>query len=138
MSFCAGDLVSCRDQNYFQQLSVKKNAGIVLESKKSTYKVMFDNFEGGFWLNEEVLKTADEEVSALVEEVSQLVKKFKAEAFDFELKKKSIYLELFLPQISLNELETIKQQFGSRLKQLDCMPHLMAVIKLAIEIEVTS
>lgn len=138
MKFQAGDFVSCRDPNYFKQLGVKKNVGIVLENKKSAYKVMFDDFAGGYWLNEEVLSLSEQAVSKWVQEVSQLVKQLRSESFDYEKRGNQIFLELLLEQVSFDELEKIKKSFGKRLTRLDCLPHMMAEIKLVVGFEFAS
>jgi len=140
MEFKAGDLVSCKDENYFSQLSLKKNCGIILDKKKTTYKVMFDDFAAGYWMNDALLEKTrssnSHKVSPLVEEISQIVQKLNGLSFEIEQigkeKKKTIHLTLILERVSMPELENLKKSLGSRLIRLDCLPHMMHELILEV------
>lgn len=140
MKLKAGDLVACRDKYYFDQLGVKANLGVVLENKKSAYKVMFDQFEKGYWLNQDQLAKKQKGVEKWVQEVSDLVRWLNAESFELEKAKsgKKVLLELILEKISFQQMEDIKKGLGKRLIRLECLPHLMAEIKLEVEFAISA
>lgn len=137
MKFKAGDLVSCSDPHYFEQLGVETNCGLVLENKKSTYKIMFDNFSKGYWLSGDKLKKEETKGSLLEKEVSHLVGSLEAEAFDFERSRSAeeVSLQLYLDKVGVDQLEWVQKELGERLNRLECLPHLMAVVKLEIDFQ---
>lgn len=152
MEFKAGDLVSCKDPNYFSQLSLKKNVGIVLEIKKNACKVMFDDFQGGYFLPEEHLQPLDvslrapssvslrgpegrEAISSLFQQVQELVHLLQAESFDLEKTKGGVRLQIYVDKLSLDQLDQLRARLGSRLQRLEILPHMMA--ELLVELEIT-
>ena len=151
MPFKAGDLVSCKDDAYFAQLSLKKNSGIVLEVKKNSCKVMFDDFKGGYWLTDEHLSLrddnviarrpkGDEAISPLFREVSSLVQLAQAETFEIEKKrsngKETLLLSLCTDKLTLPQLDELRRRLGARLVRLDILPHMMAELLLEVEYQV--
>lgn len=132
-TFKAGDLVSCRDENYFDGLSLKKNSGIILEKKKSTCKVMFDDFSAGYYLAENQLEPVKKEVSSFVREISRLALQLHALSFEFEKGKGTRILSLILEKINLSQIESVKDLFADRLVRLECLPHMMHEMILELE-----
>lgn len=139
MEFHAGDFVSCRDEKYFSQLGLKKNSGIVLEVKKNSCKVMFDDFKGGYWLTEEHLTLASESASSssLFQEVRSLVQLLEAESFDIEKRGKDrLQLSFFAERVTLPQLEELRSCLGRRLSRLEVLPHMMAELLVEVEYQV--
>ena len=140
MPFKAGDLVSCKDDAYFSQLSLKKNSGIVLEVKKNSCKVMFDDFKGGYWLTDEHLQPAKAPASPLFQEVSRFAQLAEAETFEIEKKrsdgKERLLLSLWTDKVTLPQLDELRARLGKRLVRLDILPHMMAELLLEVEYQV--
>lgn len=135
MEFHAGDIVTCRDDNYFSQLGLKKNLGIVLESKKSSYKVMFDDFEGGYFLRQEHLAPAPAGGEAF-STVSELARLLGAESIEVEKKGGVIRLSLFTGKLALEQLDQLRKKLGARFERLEILPHMMAELQVELEYRV--
>ena len=142
IEFHAGDIVSCKDERYFAQLGLKKNVGIVLEAKKTSCKVMFDDFGGGYFLREEYLKPADpmsvraREAGEAILTVSELARLLDAESIEVEKKGKRIRLSLFTGELSLEQLDQLRKKLSARLERLQILPHMMAELQVQLEYRV--
>ena len=134
-----GDFVYCRSKYHRDQLQLSTEPGLVIEIKRSNFKILYPN-DKRCWLPREALarvRPENLEYSAFLEKLHYLIKRVRA--LDCELVSEAgIHrLSCRIDRIDCETIDDLRNFLGSTLISLVVVPEGMAFMQLELQFTVS-
>lgn len=129
-----GDFAYCRSKYYRDQLQLAEVAGLVIEIKRSNFKLLYPD-DKRCWLPREALARVRPEqldYSGFLEKLHYLIKKVHAQECELVSDNGIHRLSLRIDKITHQSVEEIRQFLGSGFTSLTVVPEGMAFMQLEL------
>ena len=128
-----GDFVYCRSRYYRDQLQLPEELGLVIEIKRSNFKVLYPN-DKRCWLPREALARTrpDLDYSAFLARLHYLIKKVNALECELVTREDGHRLALRIDSIGHETIDELRDFLGDKFITLAVVPEGMAFMQLEI------
>ena len=129
-----GDFAYCRSKYYRDQLQLAEVVGLVIEIKRSNFKLLYPD-DKRCWLPREALARVRPEqldYSGFLEKLHYLIKKVHAQECELVSDNGIHRLSLRIDKITHQSVEEIRQFLGSGFTSLTVVPEGMAFMQLEL------
>ena len=129
-----GDFVYCRSKYYRDQLQLPEEVGLVIEIKRSNFKLIYPS-DKRCWLPKEALTRVRPEkldYSGFLEKLHYLIKKVHAQECELVSDNGTHRLSLRIDKITHETVDEIRQFLGSGFGSLTVVPEGMAFMQLEL------
>ncbi len=129
-----GDFVYCRSQYYRDQLQLPEELGLVIEIKRSNFKVLYSN-DKRCWLPREALARVRPEFpsyTTFLERLHYLIKKVHAQECELVSAEGSHRLSLRIDEINHQTMDDLRQFLADGFISITVVPEGMAFMQLEI------
>jgi hypothetical protein len=128
-----GDFVYCRSRYYRDQLQLPEELGLVIEIKRSNFKVLYPN-DKRCWLPREALARTRPELSyaTFLEKLHYLIKKVHAHECELVSDDGTHRLSLRIDKIDHATVNDLREFLGSGFISLTVVPEGMAFMQLEL------
>jgi hypothetical protein len=129
-----GDFAYCRSKYYRDQLQLAEVVGLVIEIKRSNFKLLYPD-DKRCWLPREVLARVRPEqldYSGFLEKLHYLIKKVHAQECELVSDSGTHRLSLRIDKITHQSMEEIRQFLGTGFTSLTVVPEGMAFMQLEL------
>ncbi len=132
-SIQAGDFVYCRSKYYRDQLQLPEELGLVIEIKRSNFKILYSN-DKRCWLPREALARMRPELTyeSFLEKLHFLIKKVHAHECELVSEKGLHRLTLRIDRIDHETIDDLRRFLGSAFLSLTVVPEGMAFMLLEL------
>jgi hypothetical protein len=127
-----GDFVYCRSKYYRDQLQLPEEVGLVIEIKRSNFKILYPN-DKRCWLPREVIAFIQPEnlaYAAFLEKLHYLIKKVHAQECELISTEDSHRLSLRIDRIDHDTVDDLRHFLGPDFISLNVVPEGMAFMQL--------
>jgi hypothetical protein len=132
-----GDFVYCRSKYYRDQLQLPEELGLVIEIKRSNFKILYTG-DKRCWLPREALarvKPDNLEYAAFLEKLHYIIKKVHAQECELVSENGSHRLSLRIDKITHEIIDDLRRFLGSDFVSLAVVPEGMAFMQLEIQFQ---
>lgn len=129
-----GDFVFCRSKYYRDQLQLPEQVGLVIEIKRSNFKIVYAS-DKRCWLPREALARVRPEqldYSGFLEKLHYLIKKVHAQECELVSDNGTHRLALRIDKITETTMDEIREFLGSGFGSLTVVPEGMAFMQLEL------
>jgi hypothetical protein len=133
-SIQVGDFVYCRSKYYRDQLQLPEEVGLVIEIKRSNFKIIYPN-DKRCWLPKEVLarvRSENLEYVSFLEKVHYLIKKVHAQECELVSDDGTHRLTLRIDKITDTTSDDLRRFLGEGFVSLTVVPEGMAFMQLEL------
>jgi hypothetical protein len=130
-----GDFVYCRSKYYRDQLQLPEEVGLVIEIKRSNFKILYPG-DKRCWLPREALarvKPEKLEYAAFLEKLHYIIKKVHALECELVSDHGSHRLSLRIDKITAEIVDDLRRFLGENFVSLAVVPEGMAFMQLEIQ-----
>jgi hypothetical protein len=130
-----GDFVYCRSKYYRDQLQLPEELGLVIEIKRSNFKILYPN-DKRCWLPREAISRVRPEhldYSGLLEKLHYLIKKVHAQECELVSAESMHRLSLRIDRIDDATVDDLRKFLGPHFISLTVVPEGMAFMQLDLE-----
>ena len=130
-----GDFVYCRSKYYRDQLQLPEEVGLVIEIKRSNFKILYPN-DKRCWLPREALTRIRPEnlaYASFLEKLHYLIKKVHAQECELVSAEGRHRLSLRIDQLDHNTVDNLRQFLGPAFISLVIVPEGMAFMQLELQ-----
>jgi hypothetical protein len=130
-----GDFVYCRSKYYRDQLQLPEELGLVIEIKRSNFKILYPN-DKRCWLPREAIARVRPEhldYSGFLEKIHYLIKKVRAQECELVSAEGRHRLSLRIDRIDDAVVDDIRKFLGQSFISLVVVPEGMAFMQLDLE-----
>ena len=133
-SIHVGDFVYCRSRYYQDQLQLPQELGLVIEIKRSNFKVLYTN-DKRCWLPREALARTrpNLDFSTFLEKLHYLIKKVHAQECELVSAETGYRLSLRIDRIDDATVDDLRKFLGPHFISLTVVPEGMAFMQLDLE-----
>jgi hypothetical protein len=128
-----GDFVYCRSRYYRDQLQLPEELGLVIEIKRSNFKILYPN-DKRCWLPREALARTRPELSyaTFLEKLHYMIKKVHAHECELVSDNGTHRLSLRIDKIDHTTVDDLRQFLGDGFISLTVVPEGMAFMQLEL------
>jgi hypothetical protein len=130
-----GDFVYCRSKYYRDQLQLPEELGLVIEIKRSNFKILYPN-DKRCWLPREAIARVRPEhldYSGFLEKLHYLIKKVHAQECELVSAETGYRLSLRIDRIDDTTIDDLRKFLGPHFISLTVVPEGMAFMQLDLE-----
>ncbi len=130
----AGDFVYCRSKYYRDQLQLPEEVGLVIEIKRSNFKILYPN-DKRCWLPREAIARIRPErldYSSFLEKLHYIIKKVHAHECELVSEEGHHRLSLRIDRIDYETIQNLRQFLGAAFISLIVVPEGMAFMQLEL------
>jgi hypothetical protein len=129
-----GDFVYCRSKYYRDQLQLPEVVGLVIEVKRSNFKLLYPDDKRCWIPREGLARIRPEQLdySGFLEKLHYLIKKVRAQECELVSDKGTHRLSLRIDKITHQTIEEIRQFLGTEFTSLTVVPEGMAFMQLEL------
>ena len=129
-----GDFAYCRSKYYRDQLQLAEVVGLVIEIKRSNFKLLYPDDKRCWLPREAVARIRPEQLdySGFLEKLHYLIKKVHAQECELVSDNGIHRLSLRIDKITHQSVEEIRQFLGSGFTSLTVVPEGMAFMQLEL------
>ena len=129
-----GDFISCRSKYYRDQLQLPDELGLVIEIKRSNFKILYSN-DKRCWLPRETLARMRPELdyTTFLERLHYIIKKVHAHECELVSQDGIHRLALRIDRIDHETMDDLKRFLGDGLISLVVVPEGMAFMQIEIQ-----
>jgi hypothetical protein len=130
-----GDFIYCRSKYYRDQLQLPEQLGLVIEIKRSNFKILYPN-QKRCWLPQEALVRVRPErltYDAFLEKLHYLIKKVHALECELVSEEDTHRLTLRIDKIDHTLVDNLRDFLGSAFISLTVVPEGMAFMQLELQ-----
>ena len=130
----AGDFVYCRSKYYRDQLQLPEEVGLVIEIKRSNFKILYPN-DKRCWLPREVIARIQPEnlaYATFLEKLHYLIKKVHAQECELITAEGTHRLSLRIDKIDHATVDDLRHFLGPDFISLTVVPEGMAFMQLEL------
>ena len=129
-----GDSAYCRSKSYRDQLQLPEELGLVIEIKRSNYKVLYPNDKRCWLPRETIARVRPEQLdySAFLARLHYLIKKVHALECELVSADDTHRLSLRIDSISHETIDELREFLGDKFIALAVVPEGMAFMQLEI------
>jgi len=129
-----GDFVYCRSKYYRDQLQLPEEVGLVIEIKRSNFKLLYPNDKRCWLPREAIARIRPEklEYAGFLEKLHYLIKKVHAQECELVSAEGTHRLSMRIDQISHETIDEIRQFLGPGFVSLVVVPEGMAFMQLEL------
>ena len=132
-----GDFVYCRSKYYRDQLQLPEEVGLVIEIKRSNFKIIYSS-DKRCWLPHEALARVRPEnltYATFIEKLHYLIKKVHAQECELVSEQGTHRLSLRIDKITHETIDELRQFLGSGFLSLAVVPEGMAFMQLELRFQ---
>lgn len=129
-----GDFVYCRSKYYRDQLQLPEELGLVIEIKRSNFKILYSN-DKRCWLPREAIASVRPETleyNTFLERLYYLIKKVHAQECELVSEGEAYRLALRIDSISHETIDELRTFLGNNFVSLAVVPEGMAFMQLEL------
>jgi hypothetical protein len=129
-----GDFIYCRSKYYRDQLQLPEELGLVIEIKRSNFKILYSN-DKRCWLPRETIARIRPErldYTTFLERLHYLIKKVHAQECELVFEGDAHRLTLRIDNITHDVIDGIRDFLGDRFISLTVVPEGMAFMLLEL------
>jgi len=129
-----GDFISCRSKYYRDQLQLPDEMGLVIEIKRSNFKILYSN-DKRCWLPREALARmhAELDYTKFLERLHYIIKRVHAHECELVSQESTHRLALRIDRIDHETMDDLKRFLGDGLISLVVVPEGMAFMQIEIQ-----
>ncbi len=132
-SIHVGDFVYCRSKHYRDALQLPEELGLVIEIKRSNFKVLYSNDKRAWLPLETIARMKPErDYSTFLEKLHYLIKKVHALEIELVTDGEAHFLSLRIDQIDHETVDDLRRFLGEGFISLIVVPEGMAFMQLEI------
>src|SRR5678815_2825897 len=130
----AGDFVYCRSKRYRDSLQLPQEIGLVIEIKRSNYKILYDSDKRA-WLPREVLVLVQPQAhtSPFLRTLNFLLRRVNAHECEIASVEGRHHLAVRIDEIDHTTVDELRAYLGDRFISLNVVPEGMAFMQLEID-----
>ena len=132
-----GDFVYCRSKYYRDQLQLPEEVGLVIEIKRSNFKIIYSS-DKRCWLPREAIGRIQPEqlaYTAFIEKLHYLIKKVRAQECELVSDEGTHRLSLRIDEISHETVDDLRRFLGDGFLSLTVVPEGMAFMQLELRFQ---
>lgn len=128
-----GDFIYCRSKYYRDQLELPEELGLVIEIKRSNFKILYSN-DKRCWLPREAIARMrpDLDYSSFLEKLHYLMKKVRAQECELVSEADSHRLSLRTDRLDHETIEDVRRFLGPAFVSLVVVPEGMAFMQVEL------
>ena len=132
-SIHVGDFIYCRSRYYRDQLQLPEELGLVIEIKRSNFKILYSN-DKRCWLPREAITRSHPELSYenLLEKLHYLTKKVHADECELVSDNGTHRLSLRIDKIDSDTVDDLRRFLAAGFISLTIVPEGMAFMQLEL------
>lgn len=132
-SIHAGDFVYCRSKHYRDSLQLPRELGLVLEIKRSNFKVLYASDKRAWLPLEYIAKMKPEmDYTTFLEKLYFLIKKVHAQEVELVSERGHHLLSLQIDEIGHETIEELQKFLGKSFVSINIVPEGMAFMRAEI------
>ena len=130
-----GDFIFCRSKYYRDQLQLPEELGLVIEIKRSNFKILYPNDKRCWLPREAIARLRPEHIdySGFLEKLHYLIKKVHAHECELVSAEGAHRLSLRIDRIDSETMDDLRQFLGPNFISLVVVPEGMAFMQLDLE-----
>lgn len=129
-----GDFIYCRSKYYRGQLELPEELGLVIEIKRSNYKILYHNDKRCWLPRDAIARVRPEhlEYSTFLERLHYLIKKVHAQECELVAEEDGYRLSLRIDSINQETMDDLRAFLAGNFVSLTVVPEGMAFMQLEL------